>query len=80
MMSLYANVLSAQLVNVLYSSMSVACSLFRTYECEHSIVTIPLGVLKKSANLFTPFLDEDKVRGSMGSPQGRDFNNVKIGF
>lgn len=33
-----------------------------TYESDHAIVTVPLGVLKKSANLFTPFLDDDKLR------------------
>ena len=38
--------------------------MFRSYECEHAIVTVPLGVLKKSANLFTPFLDEEKVSNS----------------
>jgi hypothetical protein len=36
--------------------------LCRTYECDHVIVTVPLGVLKKSVNLFSPFLDADKVK------------------
>jgi hypothetical protein len=27
-------------------------------------VTVPLGVLKKSVNLFSPFLDADKVKST----------------
>jgi hypothetical protein len=39
--------------------------LCRTYECDHVIVTVPLGVLKKYVNLFSPFLDAEKVKSKI---------------
>ena len=38
------------------------CAFDRKYDCDHAIVTIPLGVLKSSPQLFTPQLDSGKVR------------------
>jgi len=42
-----------------------------TYKCDHVIVTVPLGVLKKSVNLFSPFLDDDKLRAIENMQEGR---------
>lgn len=42
-----------------------------SYECQHAIVTVPLGVLKKSVNLFSPFLDQDKLKAIENMREGR---------
>jgi len=43
-------------------------TVYRKYDCDHAIVTIPLGVLKNSPQLFTPPLDAAKVKYAQEQP------------